>query len=81
MEVIEVTDTAAADFNEGKVKWFSDQKGYGFIARTESPDVFVHYSQIQMEGFRTLHEGDGVRYQLADGPKGPHAVNVERMDS
>ena len=63
----------------GKVKWFSDQKGYGFIARGESQDVFVHYSQIQMDGFRTLHEGDEVRYELADGPKGPHAVNVTRV--
>ena len=61
---------------EGTVKWFNNQKGYGFIVREESDDVFVHYSAIAMEGFRTLREGDAVVYQLCDGDKGPHAVNV-----
>jgi len=60
----------------GTVKWFNNQKGYGFICREEDADVFVHYSAIQMEGFRTLREGDAVTYQLCDGDKGPHAVNV-----
>jgi len=60
----------------GTVKWFNNQKGYGFICREEEADVFVHYSAIIMEGFRTLREGDVVTYQLCDGEKGPHAVNV-----
>ena len=63
----------------GKVKWFSDEKGYGFILREESPDVFVHYSAIQMEGFRTLHEGEEVAYELLASPKGPQAINVNRV--
>jgi CspA family cold shock protein len=58
------------------VKWFNNQKGYGFILREDGTDVFVHYSAIQMEGFRTLREGDPVTYELIDGDKGPHAVNV-----
>jgi CspA family cold shock protein len=60
----------------GKVKWFSDQKGYGFIERDGDSDVFVHHSAIQMEGFRTLKEGDAVHYELRQGEKGPQAVNV-----
>lgn len=60
----------------GKVKWFSDQKGYGFILRDDGQDVFVHHSAIKMDGFRTLREGDDVAYQLRDGDKGPQAVNV-----
>lgn len=60
----------------GQVKWFNNQKGYGFILREDGTDVFVHYSAIQMEGFRTLHEGDAVTYELMAGEKGPHAVNV-----
>ncbi len=62
----------------GKVKWFNDQKGYGFIARDDSPDVFVHHTAIQMEGFRTLREGEEVVYDLLDGQKGPQAANVTR---
>lgn len=64
----------------GKVKWFSDQKGYGFIEREGDSDVFVHHSAIQMEGFRTLKEGDNVRYELRQGEKGPQAVNVTPGD-
>ncbi len=60
----------------GQVKWFNNQKGYGFILREDGTDVFVHYSAIRMEGFRTLREGDPVTYELIDGDKGPHAVNV-----
>jgi CspA family cold shock protein len=60
----------------GQVKWFNNQKGYGFILREDGTDVFVHYSAIQMEGFRTLREGDAVVYELVDGDKGPHAANV-----
>jgi len=62
----------------GKVKWFSDQKGYGFIARDEDADVFVHHSAIQMDGFRTLRQGEDVVYELRDGAKGPQAVNVHK---
>lgn len=63
----------------GKVKWFSDQKGYGFIARDESTDVFVHHTAIVMDGFRTLRQGEDVVYELLDGDKGPQAVNVEKF--
>jgi len=62
----------------GKVKWFSDQKGYGFITRDDDADVFVHHSAIQMDGFRTLRQGEDVWYELRDGEKGPQAVNVSR---
>jgi CspA family cold shock protein len=60
----------------GRVKWFNAQKGYGFIEVEDSVDVFVHYSSIQMPGFRTLEEGQQVQFDLQDGDKGPHANNV-----
>lgn len=66
---------------QGKVKWFSDQKGYGFISRDNSADVFVHHTAIQMSGFRTLKEGDNVSYDLLESPKGLQAVNVTRAES
>lgn len=65
---------------EGKVKWFSDQKGYGFIARDNSADIFVHHTAIQMKGFRTLKEGETVAYDLLESPKGLQAVNVARVE-
>lgn len=76
-----MTQTASQSLGQaqGKVKWFSDQKGYGFIARDNSPDVFVHYTAIQMEGFRTLKEEETVQFELLDGPKGPQAVNVSKV--
>ncbi len=61
---------------DGMVKWFSDQKGFGFIEQEEGPDVFVHHSGINASGFRTLNEGDRVSFDLEQGPKGPSAVNV-----
>ena len=64
----------------GRVKWFNDQKGYGFITRDNSPDVFVHHSAIHMEGFRTLREGEEVQFELLESPKGLQAVNVKRSD-
>lgn len=63
----------------GTVKWFSDPKGYGFIQYEEGPDVFVHYSAIQMEGYRTLKEGQQVEFSIEDGPKGPQAANVIKL--
>ncbi len=63
----------------GKVKWFNNAKGFGFIEREGGSDVFVHYSAIQGDGFRTLNEGDRVSFEIGDGPKGPHAVNVSRL--
>ncbi len=62
---------------EGKVKWFSSEKGYGFIAHDDGgDDVFVHFSAIQADGFRTLNEGDEVTFEVEQGPKGPQARNV-----
>lgn len=63
---------------QGIVKWFNNAKGWGFIRQDEGPDVFVHYSQIDGDGFRTLKEGDPVLFELKDGPKGPLAEAVRR---
>ena len=61
---------------QGVVKWFNESKGYGFIQRDYGSDLFVHYNDIQGEGFRTLQEGDAVQFEVADGQKGPKATNV-----
>jgi CspA family cold shock protein len=60
----------------GTVKWFNAERGYGFIARTDGEDVFVHQSSIQATGFRTLEEGQQVQFEIEQGAKGPKAVNV-----
>jgi len=60
----------------GKVKWFSDKKGYGFIESEEGEDIFVHFSAIQGDGFKTLKEGQAVEFEKNAGPKGPQAANV-----
>ncbi|MGH9489822.1 MAG: cold shock domain-containing protein [Terriglobales bacterium] len=62
----------------GKVKWFNNVKGYGFIGRDDGPDVFVHYSALQQEGYKSLQEGDDVEFEIVDGKKGPQAENVTR---
>ncbi len=62
----------------GKVKWFNNKKGFGFIVPEEGADVFVHYSAIMDDGYKTLNEGDTVEFEIVDGPKGQQASNVVR---
>lgn len=65
---------------EGRVKWFSAEKGYGFIERDDGEgDVFVHFTAIQTEGFRTLNEGDRVEFEIVQGPKGAQAASVAKL--
>lgn len=64
---------------EGKVKWFNETKGYGFIQQDGGPDIFVHYSAIKSEGFRTLAEGDKVSFEIVEGERGPKAANVSKI--
>ncbi len=63
--------------SKGTVKWFNNQKGYGFITAEDGKDVFVHFSGLNMVGFKTLEEGAAVEFDITDGAKGPQAVNVE----
>jgi CspA family cold shock protein len=63
----------------GTVKWFNDAKGFGFIQREGGPDVFVHFSAIQSNGFKSLAEGDKVEFEIVDGQKGPQAANVSKV--
>lgn len=64
---------------QGTVKWFNNQKGYGFISDEQGNDVFVHYSGITMDGFKSLEEGQAVEFDVIDGAKGPQATNVTRV--
>lgn len=63
----------------GKVKWFNNVKGYGFIGRESGPDVFVHYSALQQEGYKSLQEGEDVEFEIVEGKKGPQAEHVTRV--
>jgi cold shock protein len=65
--------------SKGKVKWFNDAKGFGFIEQEGGTDVFVHYSAIQMDGFKTLKQGQDVEFEVNDGAKGPQASNVMKL--
>lgn len=64
----------------GIVKWFNNSKGYGFIGRDDGPDLFVHFSAIEGDGYRTLQGGDTVEFEISTGPKGPQAVNVRKIE-
>ena len=64
---------------KGTVKWFNNQKGYGFISTADGTDVFVHYSGVNMDGFRSLSDGQEVEFEVIQGEKGPQAINVTRL--
>jgi len=66
-------------FMQGRVKWFSAEKGYGFIEREDGGDVFVHYTAINADGFKTLEEGQLVEFDIVEGARGPQAANVTRL--
>ena len=65
--------------NKGTVKWFNNQKGYGFITDENGSEVFVHYSGLNMDGYKTLDEGQAVEFEVVEGAKGPQAVNVTKI--
>jgi cold shock protein len=65
---------------QGKVKWFNNKKGYGFIGRDRGPDVFVHYTAVNGDGYKSLNEGDSVTFEVVKGSKGPQAANVSKIE-
>jgi len=73
-----VPEGAEVERMKGTVKWFNNAKGYGFIGRDDGPDVFVHYSAITSEGYKSLQEGDHVEFEIVQGQKGPQAANVNK---
>ena len=73
---LKVYEREDSDMASGKVKWFNNSKGYGFIEKEGGGDVFVHYSAIQGDGFKTLNEGQAVEFEITQGDKGPQAINV-----
>jgi cold shock protein len=73
------TNTTRMARIQGTVKWFNDAKGFGFLAREGGPDVFVHFSAIQSNGFKSLAEGDRVESEIVEGQKGPQAANVSKL--
>ena len=76
---VEERKVEVKEMAKGTVKWFSDQKGYGFITPENGKDVFVHFSAIQGDGFKTLREGEAVEFDITTGPKGEQASNVRRL--
>jgi CspA family cold shock protein len=64
---------------KGRVKWFNNSKGFGFIGRPDGPDVFVHYSAVRADGYKSLQEGDDVEFEIVQGVKGPQAENVMKI--
>ncbi len=79
---IERTQVASQEqqMAKGNVKWFNDAKGFGFISRSDGADVFVHHTAIQVEGYRTLSEGQEVEFEITEGPKGLQATNVRKAE-
>lgn len=80
MYFLKYSNLGGINLHKGKVKWFNESKGYGFIEQDGGNDVFVHYSAIQATGFKNLTEGDSVEFELIQGPKGPQASNVIKVD-
>lgn len=76
---IRLSQEEAGRMASGRVKWFNDAKGYGFIEQDSGEDVFVHFSSIEMDGFKTLAEGQEVQFEVKTGDKGLHAANVTRL--
>ena len=74
------TGVSGSRVMRGIVKWFNNSKGFGFIGRDDGPDVFVHYSSVVGDGYRTLKEGDVVEFDIGIGPKGPQAMEVKRIE-
>ena len=72
-------ENGGTEMSKGTVKWFNNQKGYGFISDAEGNDVFVHYTGLNMEGFKTLEEGQAVEFDVTEGAKGPQAINVVKL--